>query len=93
MRKAGTTDISRILELSAKTSENTKLIHDTLREKGLSSPSFQPDAAIEMPPELINARDTLLDATSELHDLFSSMELLFPPWSGEIVSSPALYLV
>ena len=63
------TPTSRILELSSLISLSTQKIHDTLTASKLPLPSFETDATLTLTPELDSARDTLLDATSELHDL------------------------
>lgn len=71
-------ETSRILELSSIISDSTKYIHAALAGKGLPSPSFDADAVATLPEEVSAARDALLDATAELHDLFlEPMDLLF----------------
>ena len=66
---ANPTATSRILELSRLISSSTQKIHDILIAANLPLPSFETDATLTLPTELDSARDTLLDATSELHDL------------------------
>lgn len=67
---------SRILELSAQISAATQRIHDTLTSQNLPLPSFEADVTLTFPSDLDAARDTLLDATSELHDLLYGFQNL-----------------
>jgi len=59
----------RILELSSLISTTTQQLHNSLNAQNLPLPSFEEDVTLILPPDLDGLRDTLLDATSELHDL------------------------
>ena len=59
----------RIVELAAVISNSVGSINEYLGLKGLPTPSFDPDAPSTLPNEIEAARNAVLDATSELHDL------------------------
>ena len=63
--------MSRIIELAAIITANTKHIDNYLAKKGLPSPSFDPDSSngVLLDTELIASRQATLDATDELHAL------------------------
>lgn len=60
---------TRILELAAIISSNTNAIDDYYQSNGLLSPSFDAKGSTVIPMEVDSARDAVLDATMELHDL------------------------
>ena len=62
---------SHISSLAAAIAESTRRIDDYLREKGLPGPSFDADGPVDLklPPDLEQARVTVLQATQELNDL------------------------
>lgn len=61
---------SRIVELAQIISESVAKIDGALAKEGLPVLSFDEDApAGYLPKELSGARDAVLDATDELHDL------------------------
>lgn len=60
---------SRILELASAISTSVGSINEYLELKGLPTPSFDPDAPRSLPDEIDAARNAVLDATLELHDL------------------------
>ena len=64
---------TRIEELASIIGRNTTSIQDALRVQNLPTPSFEPDVEVMFPPETETARNAVLDATLELHDL-----LLYP---------------
>ncbi|KAK0625348.1 S-adenosyl-L-methionine-dependent methyltransferase [Bombardia bombarda] len=67
---------ARIMELAQTISASVAEIDKTLSALGLQSPSFDEDAPTEYRPrEVSDARDVVLDATAELHDLL--LEPLF----------------
>lgn len=68
--------IARILELSSVISKATQELHDTLNAQSLPLPSFEEDMMLTLPSNLDVVRDTLLDATSELHDLLYGFQNL-----------------
>ena len=61
--------LTRIQQLAETISKNTALIQETLSAKQLPTPSFEPDANVQFPPETFQARNLVLDASQELHDL------------------------
>ncbi|KAF2680956.1 S-adenosyl-L-methionine-dependent methyltransferase [Lentithecium fluviatile CBS 122367] len=64
---------SRIIELAHLISENTSTIENALVAHKLPTPSFDPAVSVTFPADITVARDIVLDATQELHDL------LIPP--------------
>ncbi|KAL9008751.1 MAG: hypothetical protein Q9173_006154 [Seirophora scorigena] len=62
---------SRIAELAAIIATHTKRVDAHLATKGLPSPSFDPESPAEalMDSEVIASRQSILDATDELHAL------------------------
>ena len=67
---------ARILELSSVISKATQQLHDTLNAQSLPLPSFEEDVTLTLPSNLDVVRDTLLDTTSELHDLLYGFQNL-----------------
>jgi hypothetical protein len=68
---------SRIAELARAISENTSAIESAMLARGLALPSFEPGASVVFPAEILVARDMVLDATQELHDLlFVPLDLI-----------------
>ena len=67
---------ARILELSSVISSATQQLHDSLNAQSLPLPSFEEDMTLTLPSNLDVLRDTLLDATSELHDLLYGFQNL-----------------
>lgn len=59
----------RILELASVISTSVSSINEYLGLNGLPTPSFDPDAPRILPNEIDAARNAVLDATAELHDL------------------------
>ena len=62
---------SRIKELAASILSDTTAIDDHLQTAKLGSPSFDINAPekLDLPAELATAKDRVLEATDELHDL------------------------
>lgn len=62
---------SRIAELATIIATHTKQIDAHLATKGLPSPSFDPESPAEalLDSEVIASRQSILDATDELHAL------------------------
>jgi len=68
---------SRILELSAIIRDQTEAIHKHLAQNGLPFPTFKTNGSTGLPENLADAKDAVLDATSELHDLLMApMDLI-----------------
>ncbi|KAF2121893.1 sterigmatocystin 8-O-methyltransferase [Lophiotrema nucula] len=69
---------TRIIELAAVISRNAATIDAVLALQNLPQPSFEPSVGVIFPQESITARDALLDATQELHDLLlAPMSLIY----------------
>ncbi|KAI1807228.1 S-adenosyl-L-methionine-dependent methyltransferase [Daldinia bambusicola] len=62
--------LSRIMQLANTIVASVRNIEEVLSAKGIPSPSFDEDAAFNLPPEIATDHDAVLDATAELHDLF-----------------------
>ncbi|KAK4172414.1 6-hydroxytryprostatin B O-methyltransferase [Triangularia setosa] len=61
---------TRIIHLAQAISESVAKINEVLSIQGLPTPSFDEDfPANILPTEALDARDAVLDATAELHDL------------------------
>ena len=73
---------SRILELSSLISTATQQLHDSLNAQALPLPSFEEDVSLTLPSNLDVVRDTLLDATSELHDLLYGFQNLLSSYGS-----------
>ena len=78
---------SRILELSTLISSSTQKINEVLTASDLPLPSFEIDPTLTLPSELDSARDTLLDATSELHDLLYGFQNILSQYGSVRVCS------
>jgi hypothetical protein len=63
-------NISRILQLSATINASVFKIQKVIDTLGVPAPSFKEDAPT-LPAEIDEARDVILDATAELHDLLT----------------------
>lgn len=63
------TSVTRIVQLAATISESVANIEDILSSQGVETPSFTADAPKSFPKEINSARDAVIDATAELHDL------------------------
>lgn len=63
-------NISRILQLSATINASVVKIQKVIDALGVPSPTFNEDAPT-LPAEIDEARDVVLDATAELHDLLT----------------------
>jgi hypothetical protein len=63
------TKSSRIVELAAKISESVSQLQDILSSQGLPSPSFTENGPERLPANTSDLQDTVLDATTELHEL------------------------
>lgn len=74
--------LARILELSNTISSATQQLHDSLVDHNLPLPSFDEDVTLVLPPSLDVLRDTLLDTTSELHDLFYGFQNLLSSYGS-----------
>lgn len=74
--------LARILELSTTISTATQQLHDSLVDHALPLPSFEEDVTLTIPPSLDAVRDTLLDATSELHDLLYGFQNLLSSYGS-----------
>ena len=81
---------SRILELSSLISTATQQLHDSLNAQGLPLPSFEEDVTLTLPSNLDVVRDTLLDATSELHDLLYGFQNLLSSYGSVCVFADCL---
>jgi len=73
---------ARILELSSLISTATQQLHDSLNAQALPLPSFEEDMTLTLPSNLDVVRDTLLDATSELHDLLYGFQNLLSSYGS-----------
>ena len=73
---------ARILELSSLISTATQQLHDSLIAQNLPLPSFEEDVTLTLPSNLDAGRDTLLDATSELHDLLYGFQNLLSSYGS-----------
>jgi hypothetical protein len=62
---------TRIAKLAQLIQTNTVKVDNYLQTEGLKTPSFDIDAPakLELPPSIEQARETILDATDELHRL------------------------
>ncbi|KAF2648239.1 S-adenosyl-L-methionine-dependent methyltransferase [Lophiostoma macrostomum CBS 122681] len=68
----------RIVELAAQISNSVAQLEEQLSTKGLPSPSFAEDDPQDLPKDVSHLKDTLLDATAELHELLlDPLSLLF----------------
>lgn len=63
-----TNRLSKLMQLSATISTSIAEIQQVLDAEGAPSPSFDEDAP-PLPTRIAEARDAVLDATAELHDL------------------------
>lgn len=77
---------ARILELSSLISTATQQLHDSLNAQALPLPSFEEDVTLTLPSSLDAVRNTLLDATSELHDLLYGFQNLLSSY-GSVCAS------
>ena len=73
---------ARILELSDLISRATQQLHDSLNAQALPLPSFEEDITLTLPSSLDVLRDTLLDATSELHDMLYGFQNLLSDYGS-----------
>ncbi|KAF7595502.1 hypothetical protein BBP40_005838 [Aspergillus hancockii] len=76
----------RLVELAATISTATNNIHDYLKDRNLPYPSFEPDAPMELPEELGDAENSVLDAICELYDL------IINPVSAVLGGSPGNFM-
>ena len=76
---------SRILELSSLISTATQRLHNSLAAQNIPLPSFDEDVTLHLPSDLVDVRDTLLDATSELHDLLYGFQNLLSSYASVCV--------
>ena len=62
---------TRVVELASIIQSSTETLNTYLGSQGIGSPSFEIDAPdiSSLPPEIAKARETILDATNELHNL------------------------
>ena len=67
MKNIGSDD--RLVQLAQSVLGATESISQRLHERDLPQPSFDADAPRELPVELETARQQVLDATQELHQL------------------------
>lgn len=68
----------RIVELAATISESVAKLQEILTSQGLPSPSFDEDGLTLYPDEASDARDAVLDASTELYDvMLEPLSLLF----------------
>jgi hypothetical protein len=68
----------RIVELASQISTSVAQLQEQLSAEGLASPSFDEDFPSKYPINATQLRDTLLDATAELHELLlDPLMLLF----------------
>jgi SAM-dependent methyltransferase len=71
-------DTSRMVELANKISSSVSELQELLAAKGAEPPSFDENSPIKLPSGLGRLQNTILDATSELHDvLLEPMSLLY----------------
>ncbi|KAK2749379.1 hypothetical protein FQN57_006311 [Myotisia sp. PD_48] len=67
-----------IIELATTISNSVARLQEVLTAEGIPPLSFQENAPIELPKGALEARDAVLDATAELHDLIlDPLTLLF----------------
>ncbi|KAI1075566.1 S-adenosyl-L-methionine-dependent methyltransferase [Whalleya microplaca] len=67
---SGQNDKPRIVELAERITEAVGRLQGIFVEKGLQMPSFDEDASSEMPLEAFDVRDAVLDASTEIYDIF-----------------------
>ena len=84
---------ARILELSNLISTATRQLHDSLLDQNLPLPSFEEDMTLTLPSNLDTVRDTILDATSELHDLIYGFQNLLSSYGSVCDFSPSYQFI
>ncbi|KAI1324373.1 sterigmatocystin 8-O-methyltransferase [Xylariaceae sp. FL0255] len=72
----------RIVELAAKISSLVAELQESLSAKGVESPSFDENNPPNLPSDLHNIRDDVLDATAELHELLLEPLMLIYKFAG-----------
>jgi hypothetical protein len=72
----------RIAELANTIAASVAKLQEVLSAKNLPFPSFNEDAPSSFPLEASDARDAVLDATSELHDLLMEPMILIQGLGG-----------
>lgn len=60
---------SRLLQLSSIIAKATEIIHNHLQENDVPFPTFDKDGSTGIPHDLFAAKNDVIDAASELHDL------------------------
>ena len=62
---------SRLQELTSQISINTSIYSDYLRANGWPQPSFSTDTTpkVDLPPDIVKVRNTVLEASEELQAL------------------------
>lgn len=84
--------LPRILQLAATITESVRTLQDTLLAKGLPTPSFDEHAEFSIPDEASSARDSILDASAELHDLLMD-PLVLVRTHGGVKTTIALFWI
>lgn len=75
---ASPNNMPRIVELAAQISTSVSELQEQLTAQGAPSPSWAEDSPESLPVDVFNLRDTVLDATAELHELLlEPLMLLF----------------
>lgn len=74
---------SRLVQLARTISDSVSKIDDVLSSQGLPPLSFDEDVPVGyLPDEISHARDMVIDATAELHDLLLEPLHLIKTHSG-----------
>lgn len=66
---SSTNNIPRIVELAAQISTLVTELQEQLTAQGAPSPSWAEESPESLPANVSNLQDTVLDATTELHEL------------------------
>lgn len=85
---------ANIVELAAQISTAVAQLQEQLSAQGAPSPSFAEDSPENLPPDVSHLKDTILDATANLHEmLLDPLALLFKFASVGIPQIPLRFLV
>lgn len=85
----GLTRISKAIE------DNTKLLADRLRSRGLEAPSYQPNGLADFPlgdadGEALRAREEIVALTQELHDLVLGPREALKNMAWDVSEAPSM---
>ncbi|KAI0976132.1 sterigmatocystin 8-O-methyltransferase [Xylaria arbuscula] len=72
----------KIVELAAKISSSVAELQDYLSAQGLESPSFDESSPPNLPSDVRQIRDDVLDATAELHEVLLEPLMLIYKFAG-----------